>query len=438
MKRLFALLTLAASLFVPAAQASQKVLVKSELARPVVLEDTQNKNYLKISLTGFPLEIKKRSPSNLALVIDRSGSMSQDNRIERAREAAIMALSMLDGEDTLSVIAYDSNVEVIVPATRVKDKKRIADKIRALQPGGMTALFAGVSKGLDEVGRHWNKDRVNRVILLSDGQANVGPSSVSQLADLARVAAKKGVAISTLGVGKDYNEDLMTAIAGYSDGNHVFVEKSTDLEKAFAREFDDLMSVVAQDVEVLITVADGVKPVRLLGRDGEIRGNTVSVRLNQLYSNQEKYVLLEVIPVKGRGSESKPLAEITVSYDNLAEKRKDRHQESLALRYSASLDEVNRSVVEEVLVDSEIQKTALENERAIELIDAGKMKEAKAILDQSASQLEALPASEPAARKKIQESVKMNRGMGEKLMSSDKSVSRKALREQNFNTQKQK
>ena len=127
-----------------------------------------------------------------------------------------------------------------------------------------------------------------------------------------------------------------------------------------------------------------------------------------------------------------------MSYDNLAEKRKDRHQESLALRYSASLDEVNRSVVEEVLVDSEIQKTALENERAIELIDAGKMKEAKAILDQSASQLEALPASEPAARKKIQESVKMNRGMGEKLMSSDKSVSRKALREQNFNTQKQK
>ncbi|GHU06508.1 hypothetical protein FACS1894158_13160 [Betaproteobacteria bacterium] len=438
-KRLFTLLAFSVASFclgAQATQASQKVTIKSEIASPVVLENAQEKNYLKISLTGFPLEIRKRSPINLALVIDRSGSMTGE-RIEKARDAAAMAVSMLDSDDTLSIVAYDSTVEVIAPAGKVRDKQRLIDKIRKLRAGGMTALFAGVSKGLDQVGKHLDKEQVNRIILLSDGQANVGPASVNELAGLAKIAAKKGVAITTLGLGKDYNEDLMTSIAGYSDGNHVFVEKSVDLEKTFASEFNDVMSVVAQDVEVVIKTASQVTPVRLLGRDGEIKGNTVTVKLNQLYSNQEKYVLLEVIPARGSRSESKALAEVTVNYNNLESKNKDTYQESLAVRYTDSRDEMSKAVVEDVLVDSAIQKMAIQNEQALRLIDEGKMDEAKAVLDQSAEELEALPVSQAPARQKIQESVIMNKSMGEKMMKDEKSVSRKALKEQNYNVQKQ-
>ena len=235
-KRLFTLLAFSIVSFclgAQATQAAQKVTIKSEIASPVVLENAQDKNYLKISLTGFPLEIKKRSPINLALVIDRSGSMNGE-RIEKARNAAIMAVNMLDSNDTLSIVAFDSTVQVIAPAGKVKDKQTLSNKIRKIQAGGMTALFAGVSKGLDQIGKHLDNEQVNRVILLSDGHANVGPASISELSGLAKIAAKKGVAITTLGIGKDYDEDLMTAIASYSDGNHVFVEKSVDLEKTFA------------------------------------------------------------------------------------------------------------------------------------------------------------------------------------------------------------
>ncbi len=437
-KRLFTLLALSILPFGMNAQAAaQKVAIKSELASPIVLENVQDKNYLKVSLVGYPLEIKKRNPINLALVIDRSSSMGGE-RIEKARDAAIMAVNMLDSDDTLSVVVYDSNVEVIVPATKVRDKQMIADKIRRnIQPRGMTALFAGVSKGLDQVGKHLDREQVNRIILLSDGQANVGPTSISELAGLARIAAKKGVAITTLGIGKDYNEDLMAAIAGYSDGNHAFVEKTVDLEKTFAREFSDVMSVVAQDVEVVIKTASHVTPVRLLGRDGEIKGNTVTVKLNQLYSKQEKYVMLEVIPAKGSKSESKPLAEVNVSYDNLATKRKDTYQETLAVSYSGSSDEVKKAVVEEVLVDSAIQKATLENERAIKLMDEGKMSEAKAVLDKSAGDLDVLQSkvAAPEAKTKAAESAQMNKDMSDKIMKEDKAVSRKALKEQNYNTQ---
>ncbi|MFT2794969.1 MULTISPECIES: vWA domain-containing protein [Serratia] len=439
LKCIFALFTLSVLPWsASAAPAAPKVVVKSEVASPVVLENTQDKNYLKISLVGYPLPQEKRSPINLALVIDRSTSMSGD-RIENARKAAIAAVNMLNGNDTLSVVAYDSGVEVVIPATKVKDTKELINKInKSIEPRGMTALFAGVSKGIDQVSKHLDKEQVNRIVLLSDGQANVGPTSNSELAELAKLAAKKGIAITTIGIGDGYNEDLMTTIAGYSDGNHAFVEQSSDLEKTFAYEFNDAMSVVAQDVVVVIKTADKVTPVRLLGRDGSISGNTVTVKLNQLYSNQEKYVLLEVIPAKGSNAQSKPLADVNVRYANLSTKQVDTFNEKVAVRYSQSAKDVSAAQVDEVLVDSAIQKAAIENERAVELMDAGKMEEAKQVFSANAAALESLPVSAAPARQKAEASAQKNKDLMGKMESDSKESTRKAVKEQNYNIKTQK
>lgn len=415
-----------------------KVEVKSELASPVVLTDSQDKNYLKISLVGYPLPVEKRSPINLALVIDRSSSMGGD-RIINARNAAITAVNMLNSGDTLSVVAYDSGVEVVIPATKVNHKDQLIKKIRtSIEPRGMTALFAGVSKGINQVDQHLDKEQVNRIILLSDGQANVGPTSNSELADLARIAAKKGIAITTIGIGEGYNEDLMTAISGYSDGNHAFVQNSSDMEKIFAREFNDVMSVVAQDVEVVIRTADQVTPVRLLGREGEIKGNTVTVKLNQLYSNQEKYVLLEVIPAKGSDAQTKLLADVNVRYDNLSTKHVDTVNQKVNLRYSQLAKEVSAAQVDEVLVDSAIQKAAIESDRAVKLMDEGRISEAKEVLSQNAAELESLPVNAAPAKQKAESSAQIHKDLMNKIDNDSKASSRKALTEQNYNTKTQK
>lgn len=420
-----------------AQQPTPKVTIKSELASPVVLENTQDKNYLKVSLTGFPLNTAKRSPINLALVIDRSGSMRGD-RIEQATAAAMMAVNTLSSQDTLSVVIYDDVVDVIVPAAKVGDKKKLISQIRQrLTARGGTALFAGVSRGIKETRKFLDKAHVNRIVLLSDGQANVGPSSTSELAELGKIAARKGIAITTMGIGEGYNEDLMAAMAQYSDGNHVFVQNTHDLENAFAHEFGDVMSVVAQDVIVEINVADGVKPLRLLGREGDIHDNRVTVKLNQLYANQEKYVMLEVLPTKGSAAQSKPLADVNVSYDNLATRQKERWDEKMAIRYTASASEVQKARVEEVIVDSAIQKSAIQNEQALKLIDEGKMDEAKAVLLDSVNWLSALPVSQSAPRMKAQESAEENRQLLQKLETESKEVSRKSLKEQNYKTKNQ-
>ncbi|HCC5836523.1 vWA domain-containing protein [Citrobacter farmeri] len=438
LKHLFAVLTLGLlATTTSAQQPAPKVAIKSELASPLVLENSQDKNYLKISLTGFPLNATKRSPINLALVIDRSGSMRGD-RIEQATEAAVMAVNTLSAEDTLSVVIYDDVVDVIVPAAKVGNKAKLISHIRErLTARGGTALFAGVSRGTKETSKFLDKDHVNRIILLSDGQANVGPSSTSELAELGKIAARKGIAITTMGIGEGYNEDLMAAIAQYSDGNHVFVQNTDALEKAFAHEFGDVMSVVAQDVVVQINVADNVKPLRLLGREGEIRDNTVTVKLNQLYANQEKYVMLEVLPAKGQASQSKPLAEVNVSYNNLATGQKERWDNKMAVSYTASASDVQKAQVEDVVVDSAIQKSAIQNEQALQLMDEGKMDEAKAILRENSSTLRALPLSAPAARMKAQESAEENLKLLDKMESESKEASRKSLKEQSYKTKNQ-
>jgi Ca-activated chloride channel family protein len=285
-------------------RAPEQVKVDVGLAKPYVMAGQKQINYLRVSLTGVPInEPARRTPVNVAIVLDKSGSMSGD-KLRKAKEAAFASIDRLSANDIVSVIAYDHTVEVLVPATKVSDRFGIRQSIERLTAGGNTALFAGVSKGAAEARKFLDRQRVNRIILLSDGQANIGPSSPSELGSLGASLIKEGISVTTLGLGLDYNENLMMQLAQKSDGNHYFVEQTTDLARQFSYEFDDVLSVVAQEVTVRITCGDGVRPIRVLGREADITGQTVTTYLNQVYGKQEKYVLLELeTPRSGRQRE---------------------------------------------------------------------------------------------------------------------------------------
>ncbi|MCK5662213.1 MAG: VWA domain-containing protein, partial [Thiotrichaceae bacterium] len=192
---------------------TEQVHLDVSLGTPILIAEQKQTVHLKITLRGLPLERSiQRTPVNIALVLDRSGSM-HGQKIQRAKEAAIMAIDYLDSQDILSIVSYDDRIDVLVPATKMSDKANIAAAIRRLTARGSTALFAGVSKGGDEVQKFLDKNRVNRVILLSDGIANVGPSSPYALGQLGSKLIKLGISVTTLGLGLGYNEDLMTQLA---------------------------------------------------------------------------------------------------------------------------------------------------------------------------------------------------------------------------------
>jgi len=191
------------------AASAQQVAVDAAMSQSIILAGEKQTAYLRVAMTGFEVEEADRTPVNVAIVLDKSGSMTGE-KIEHAKEAAIMAIRRLRKDDIVSVVVYDTTVNVLVPATKLSNKESIANTIRSIKSGGNTALFAGVSRGANEVRKFLAKNRVNRVILLSDGLANVGPSAPSDLAELGDSLGREGISVTTIGLGLGYNEDLMT------------------------------------------------------------------------------------------------------------------------------------------------------------------------------------------------------------------------------------
>jgi Ca-activated chloride channel homolog len=375
----FILVAVACTIWACAAQAEQ-IRLSVDTSHPVLLAGSKQTAYLKVGLAGLQIATgTERAPVNVAIVLDRSGSMSGE-KIRRAKEAAIMAIDRLDANDIVSVVAYNQNVTVLVPATKVSDRHSIYRAIQRLSPGGMTALFGGVSKGAHEVRKFLVDNQVNRVILLSDGLANVGPSSPQALESLGASLIKEGVSVTTIGLGLGYNEDLMVRLARASDGNHAFVEGPSQLAQIFNYEFGDLLSVVASDVNVVISCAEGIRPIRVLGRDADIVGQNVTTRLNQLYGKQEKYILLEVEVGSAPTGRTQSLAAVRVDYTDMINKKRDRLDGGTSVTFTGSAKVVKDNTNATVMVAAVEQIANENNKRALVLRDQGKVSEARSLL----------------------------------------------------------
>ena len=420
------------------AGASERAQVRLALSpgQPVLLADRVQRTWVKISLEGLPLGGgAERVPLNVALVLDRSGSMGGE-KLRQAREAALTALDYLHADDLFSLVTYDSDVRVLVPATRVGDRYELRRAIESIRAGGNTALFAGVSKGVAEVRKFLDDKHVNRVILLSDGLANVGPSSPDELGRLGRRLGREGISVTTIGLGLGYNEDLMVQLAGNSDGNHVFVEQASDLARIFRSEFGELSTVVAQDLNVIIRCEPGVRPLRLLGRDGEIRGQRVEVRLNQLYALQEKYLTLEVEVDPTSADHKRSLATVELGWNDLGSHRQERSRAAAEVGFSAREAEVVAAEVADVMVSVSEQKAAVAAKQAVQLRDAGERDKAEALLKDSATVLEqeARRYDSPALRSL---SKKAQASSGSIKSDRDWSRNRKQLRSEQYKLERQ-
>ncbi|MCP5114382.1 MAG: VWA domain-containing protein [bacterium] len=367
--------------------APASVRLDVQMSTPKVLTGARQKAYMRIALTGLDLGQGRRAPANVAIVLDRSGSMS-GRKIEEAKRAAIMAMGQLQDDDIVSVVTYESTVDVLVPATKLRDREAIRQAIRRIRADGKTALFAGVSKGARELRKFLDRNRVNTLLLLSDGLANVGPSSPGDLAQLGTSLARQGIAVTTIGLGLQYNEDLMTRLAMASDGNHFFVEDESDLEMAFATEFGDVVATVAQGVTIHIECPSGVIPIRALGREAQITGRTVHASLNQLYRDQTRYLLLEVEVPSASAGKVQRVADVTVGYHDLRTGSQATLRGGASVRFTESAASVERARSRDVTVSVVSQVGAERNQVATALRDAGKVEEARDMFRFNAAYLE--------------------------------------------------
>ncbi len=228
---------------------------------------------------------------------------------------------------------------------------------------------------------------MNRIILLSDGQANVGPSSPSELEEFGRSLLKEGISVSTFGLGLGYNEDLMSKLAMASSGNHLFVEDPEYLATIFQSEFRDVHSVVAQRIAVRAVFAEGIRPVKVLGYPAEISGQTLSFEIGQLYSSQERYFVVELDVPLGADATARPLVDVNVEYRNMVTDSRDKLASSVEVRYSKEESLVEKSIDKNVLASCVLQVANEQNRMATELRDRGEIAAAKKVLQVNADYL---------------------------------------------------
>src|SRR5882672_7092853 len=364
------LLTLAlVSSFSATLLAEQTLRLKIEPERDYFLSGSKQEVVFKIDLTALGQKKKlKRTPLNLAVVLDCSGSMT-GAKIEKARQAAMEVVDRLAPEDILSFIVYSDRAQVVFPAQEVEDKEALKARISHIQPGGSTALYAGVQLGAEEVQKHLSSRRINRVILLSDGLANVGPSSPRDLRRFGGDLSERGISVTTIGVGDDYNEELMAGLAEASDANYYYVKDTEKLPEIFAKELGELTTIVARDVRIEISCPGGVRPIGFIGRPERFEGQKAAVRLSHLTVAQDRYLFLRCRVEDGQGE----IARVKVSYrDELNGGAEQTISASARIQFTEDRKLASSSVRPEVAAQKELLLVAVTKDEALADADAGR------------------------------------------------------------------
>jgi Ca-activated chloride channel family protein len=384
-----------AALLLPnfAAQADTPIALEARLAQPVMKSGETQQNFLRIGLNGCePKRNDSRNPVNVAFVIDRSGSMA-GARIAQARDAAIMAINRLDANDIASVVIFDDKVDVLVPARQVDDHAAFTDRIRQIGVRGNTAIHDGVLEGASEVRKFKDQRRLNRVVLLSDGQANVGPRRPEDFASLGRALLGEGISVSTIGLGLDYNEDLMLQLARAGDGNHAFASAPDDLIQIFNREFDDVLAACAQTVSIDVELRPGVKVVRALSREGNVAGERATFTLNQVYAATEHYVLLELEFEGKAAGDDQDMGRVHVAYTVPETGARQAVDAPIRGRFSAAAAEV-KAGRDQAVMTAVVEQTARERaQQAVKLRDQGQHAEAARLFQQNVEEIQSFQST---------------------------------------------
>lgn len=284
----------------------------------LTVQHTQ-KLYLLARLTAGPApDAHLRRPLNLSVVIDRSGSMSGD-KLSYTRQAAAFLVQNLNPRDTLSIVLYNENVETLVLPEPVRHKDAITQRIEAVRAGGTTNLSGGWLEGCNHVAHALNPDHLNRVILMSDGLANRGITDRERLVALAQQKFEAGISTTTMGLGADFNEDLLAAIASAGGGAFYFIESPEVAPLIFQEELRGLLSVVGQNLVISLAMTPYVASVHQLNAYPTTKGpGLAAFRLGDVFGEEVKTLALELTLAGLEQVGPVQIATLRFEYDELA------------------------------------------------------------------------------------------------------------------------
>lgn len=297
--------------------------------------------------TALATDRQQLRPLNLSLVIDRSGSMRAADKMSRVKASLLTLVSQLRDTDVLSIIVFDSEAQILMPAHTLGHREEVRDLIRRIEPGSSTNIHAGLMLGYHEALKYYRKDITNRVILLTDGIANTGVTEPELIARDSLQFNDRGIDLSTIGVGLDLNQDLLRELAKSGRGLFHFVADGEDVQKVFLKELQSLISPVATEPNLEIDYSSDLELVQLYGYEPKLRSGGVSIKLDNMNQGLTEVVLLR-FSVSRDTDEVRLPVKIRLTYNDLDHRPVVRTQQtSVTLTDGATGD---------MLLDSEVGK----------------------------------------------------------------------------------
>jgi len=401
------------------------------LSRPVLPVGTSSKVDLLVSFRAEAPSSARRG-LNLSLVIDRSGSMA-GAPLKHALQASRNLVERMGPEDWISIVAYDDNPTTVLAPQQVKDKAAIGAALSSVNAAGCTNLTGGWLQGVGHVKGQQRQERINRVLLLTDGQANVGITDPQQILARVKETAATGITTTALGFGSHFNEDLLIGMAGAGEGHFYFIQSPDEAEGVFGIEMEGLSSVAAQNLVVTIQPAPSVKVSSVLNRYRfEARGQHVEVGLGEVYTTEERQLAMELSVDAGAQPGSVQLVTLAYKYQALVDGALKDFSGELAVPVTlGSEEEANAlSADKNVLAQTNRLRIAQVKDRAVELADGGDYKGAS---QQLRNTISALSANIDKSSFDIVEEVEQLEHYARRLESRKfDSVIRKEMRDQSY------
>jgi len=389
--------------------------------------------YLELLVRTDDIRKPERRPVNLSVVLDRSGSMGSQQKIENARAAVRALIDQLQRGDFFSLVIYDEEVEVLCPSARVRDRERLRRIVDEISPRGWTNLGGGLLEGIREAERHAREDYVNRVILLSDGLANRGITDPARLGKFTARAARRGISLTTMGVGWDFNENLMVSLAEKGGGNYYFIESPRDLASVFRREFDLMGDVVAAGAVIELHLDIDVRVRDVVGYSFHNNGDHCSIPIGDLVAGEERSIIVELELPAGKGT--KRLAAGSVS----AGRSGPSSSFTTSVAYAEDLARVERERDLNVQARADVALSTRQVEEAMAALDDGDEAEAQARLEAAQSSLERSAAvAAPGAAGELLQEQKDKIEDYKRSVSEDGRRAKKVIHYDNYRTQKKK
>ncbi len=271
-----------------------------------------DRQIVHIGLQGYDIPRAQEPPLNLVFLIDTSGSMSDENKLPLARKALNLLVDQLRPQDRVSMVAYAGSAGAVLAPTSGREKLKMRCALGALESGGSTAGGQGLALAYDLAVQNFDAKAVNRVILMTDGDFNVGVADPSKLTDFVAAKRKTGVYLSVYGLGEgNYNDTLMQALAQNGNGTAGYIDTLNEARKSFRDDFSGSLFPIADDVKIQVEFnPKTVSEYRLIGYETRLLNredfNNDQVDAGEVGSGASVTALYEVTPVGARAS-SDPL-----------------------------------------------------------------------------------------------------------------------------------